>query len=65
MIRYREISQFQLSVLIFSLIYRLQVIGEKVPVYKFKRDDAVEDSSCYTFVNDEHILSTAGATLRC
>ncbi|KHN80506.1 Beta-lactamase-like protein 2 -like protein [Toxocara canis] len=41
-----------------------KVIGKPVPVYKFKRTDAPEDSSKYHYVEDGYVIKTEGATLR-
>ncbi|KAH7729100.1 Protein Y53F4B.39 b [Aphelenchoides avenae] len=41
-----------------------ELVGERIPVYKIRREDAQEDASNYEYVNDGHEVRTEGATLR-
>uniref|UniRef100_A0AC34RQ23 Metallo-beta-lactamase domain-containing protein n=1 Tax=Panagrolaimus sp. JU765 TaxID=591449 RepID=A0AC34RQ23_9BILA len=43
-------------------VYKL--IGKKVPIYKFKREDSTDDRTDFKFVEHGFEVSTEGATLR-
>lgn len=41
-----------------------KLVGNDIPVYKFRRQDAADDRDDYKFIEDGHELSTEGATLK-